>query len=50
MFLAGVVVTLFVGFLANRLGFLSVHKRPEREVSEGSGGSGGGVDRDLRHK
>ncbi len=40
-FLAGVAVTLFVGFLANRMGYLSVHKKEEK-ASSGTGGSGGG--------
>ena len=40
-FVAGVVLALFVGFIANRLGYLSVHKKAEKPVS-GGGGSGGG--------
>lgn len=41
-FVAGVVVALFFGFLANRLGYLSVHKKAEKPTSSGSGGGGGG--------
>ena len=43
-FAAGVVVTLFFGFLANRLGYLSVHKKEEKPSSGGTGGGGGGGD------
>lgn len=42
-FLAGVAITLFFGFLANRLGYLSVHDKVEKPSSgSGSGGGGGG--------
>lgn len=40
-FIAGVIFALFMGFLANRLGYLSVHKKAEKEPT-GTGGSGGG--------
>lgn len=35
MFAAGVFTVLFFGFLANRLGFLSVHKKAEKPASTG---------------
>ena len=41
-FVAGVIITLFFGFLANRLGYLSVHKKAEKPYSGGTGGTGGG--------
>lgn len=49
-FIAGVAVTLFLGFLANRLGYLSVHKKEEK-VSSGTGGGGGSSpDKDVNLK
>lgn len=41
-FVAGVLLTLFFGFLANRLGYLSVHDKAEKEQPEGTGSGGGG--------
>lgn len=39
--LAGFALAVFFGFLANRLGYLSVHKKADKPAS-GSGGGGGG--------
>lgn len=36
MFAAGVFLALFFGFLANRLGYLSVHKKAAKPASTGS--------------
>lgn len=41
-FFAGVALTLFFGFLANRMGYLSVHKKAEKPAGGGTGGGGGG--------
>ena len=51
-FVAGVVITLFFGFLANRLGYLSVHKKAEKPYSGGTGGGGasGGNSRNTHVK
>lgn len=51
-FLAGVALTLFFGFLANRLGYLSVHDKVEkpRGTGTGSGGGGGGNGRETEIK
>lgn len=43
-FLAGVLLAAFLGFIANRMGYLSVHKKAEKPKG-GSGGSGGGSTR-----
>lgn len=47
-FLAGVALTLFFGFLANRFGYLSVHgKAPKPPRSGGVTGGGGSRPRDT---
>lgn len=49
-FVAGVVLTLFFGFLANRLGYLSVHKKAEKPKGDsGTGGGGTGSTEDELH-
>lgn len=46
---AGFVLALFLGFLANRLGYLSVHKKAAKPASGFSGGgSDSGPDIHLR--
>ena len=49
-FFAGVVLTLFFGFLANRMGYLSVHKKAEKPASGGTGGGGGSGGGDVAEK
>jgi len=40
--LAGLALAVFFGFLANRLGYLSVHSKAPKTTSGGGGGGGGG--------
>lgn len=51
-FLGGFVLALFLGFLANKLGYLSVHKKAEKEGGTGgsSGGGGGSRPGSTHHK
>jgi len=37
-FIAGVALAVFLGFLASKLGYLSVHKKAPRPPSGGSSG------------
>ncbi len=43
-FVAGVAFALFFGFLANRLGYLSVHSKAPKAPNSGGGSGGGGDD------
>jgi hypothetical protein len=43
--LAGFILALFLGFLANRIGYLSVHKRAPKEGGTGGSTGGGGGSR-----
>lgn len=48
--LAGVALAVFFGFLANRLGYLSVHDKASRPANTSGGGSGGSGNPPTHHK
>lgn len=43
--LSGLALAVFLGFIANRMGYLSVHKKITRPIEVSTGGSGGSSSR-----